>query len=726
MPLSVTSISSSADRRRLSQSLNRVAALGHLAGMNAANIPPFRADSPMTVMAGELRTLYGTPSFESMNTCDAVVTQIADPRTPHAPPPGEPETGRRSRRDSLALSDSGRSTRSTGSKTSRSRARNHALSQQRGQAGGSVSGEKAFRPPLSHPGILMPPHMRAKSEAAIPSGSTAQKRLSMALRGNSRKFPGKPDSIRATYRGSRLVMTQNEILRPMPPMPKEPESGLDSCRFSTATITSETYTDRHKMATSRDIRRERSESITAKAVGCIEDGDLRSVCSAKFAAAFSHIPRDLGVTPDNMHHVKAHGIDFEMIDPASVRESEPERSFRPLSVAIPPSQQSRSSFTVNSMARSPTPLSAASPSTVSVSPTESFGSSLRREEGTRLSTRSSATSVSRSRSPSPARGSLNPSPGGKSMLARLERLSNDFHRGKYHFKQAAGLSDFKVISSDPVPQQDIVFSSRNAEPNVPTSPVKTACETTSFGQRIAAGGGPQRGVRRVSAYIPSAEPKAPTASQPVRSSVTLREQESNELFVRNLTQKRQSFLGDVSRPVRRNVPPPLHRTDSGLANLDFGFDDQVIIPPKRAETPPSFENRVQRSDSLFMENSSARSSQTRETFLEWPQWQQPTGQMAYMSGIATQSYEILDILPKTTYVVQSAPTARNDRQLLPSQQAQSSAPVSALQRRSITNYAAGANMPKAPQPAVQNGSSGSGRLLRKTMNIDFSKMRDAN
>ncbi|KAK9417791.1 hypothetical protein SUNI508_01548 [Seiridium unicorne] len=781
MPSSVKSVSSSTDRRRLSQSLNRVAALGHLAGIDPANLPPFRTDSPMTVMQDELRILYGAPSLESMTSVDAVVTQIEDPRTPFAPPQPEPGSGRHSRRDSLALSDSGRSTRSTGSRGSRSRARNQALEQQHSQvvreakdpylrqqierrkAERALNGDVS-RPPLSHPEILVPAHMRASSEAAIDTRSTARKRHSMALRGaQSRKGLAvpEPEWVKETYKGSRFANASQEVIPRLPPMPLPTEGGMSysSRRSSTATVTQDSYMNEPKMPSARDGRK----SGTVKSVSYVEDDDLRSVSSARSAATTSYIPRGFGIAPEKKQLVKARGVSFEMFSPPAVRTEPNRQIFRPLSVVIPPSQEPARSFNVRAVGRSPTPASVSSPSTASASPTDSFTSSAH-SYNTRPSTRGSGTTVSRSRSPSPARGSFNPGQREKSFLNRVEKLSDDFHRKAYQVKQYAGVEprNFELRGRGRrSPQEDIAAwqCPSQKEPlraPVTASPVTTASEaaspasisrgSTSFAARAAAVGGPEKALRRITAYIPSAPVQAIPAQ--VTSSTTLREQESAEMFVRNTTQKRTSFLPSGREPqsskpqsskpqsnvAQSNVPrssaPSLSKRDrnsESLRRLDFGFSDKQPAPPVRAETPPCFEVGVQRNDSLCLGASSSRTQPPATSFFpSWTEQQQAKSNVVSSTGAKVQPYRRLNVLSKPSPLPVDAghSTATDDRRMLPSQRAQSSA--STLQRKAVANAAAPAG-PSMMQPTASSSSAGAaspGRALRKTTNIDFAKMRE--
>lgn len=571
MPSSVRSTcSSSADRRRLSQSLNRVSMLGRLSGIDASALPPLRTDSPMTVMQGQLRSLYGAPSTESLNSVDAVVTQMSRPGEDDAALAG-PESGRhniRPARSESARSESARSQHSAGTTTSRSRARKETLSRQQQQHSSAAS--VCSRPPLSHPEILAPGgHARARSEAAVRMGSTARKRQSMAMKGAQGRqslavaAPDLPDWLAQTFTGSRFASEPAPAVTPLPPVPSIPADrresmACDTHRSSTATVVPET--PRATKTIMQIVREARRRSTVSKSL-CGDDDDLKSVYSTRSAATTSYAPRNFSRKMEKKPQqiVREQGVNFEMVTPTSSAKQSP-RSFKTLSIVIPPSQSSSSSFSVRSVTRSTTPpLVSATPSparTVSSSSADSAASSRGR---TRTSTMSSATTVSRS--PSPARGSYNPA-NDKSILTSVERSSDSYRR------------------SQPAVQQ-----SRSTEPRRVMPPVNPS-GAASFATRATAAKNLRRGPEIQTRSLPCPHPN-PLGLHPVNIASSRREQKPQ----------------DLRKPIARET---------------------FVHQPARCETPPLFGHTLERSDSLFLGSSASRVADQQF----FPEWSQPQRQPA--------------------------------------------------------------------------------------------------
>lgn len=637
MPSSVRSTcSSSADRRRLSQSLNRVSMLGRLSGIDAAALPPLRTDSPMTVMQDQLRSLYGAPSTESLNSVDAVVTQMSRPGEDAAALTG-PESGRHNIRP--ARSDSARSQHSAGTTTtSRSRARKETLCRQQQQQSSAAS-VYSSRPPLSHPEILAPGgHARARSEAAIRMGSTARKRQSMAMKGGQGRqslavaAPDLPDWLAQTFTGSRFA-SEPAAAAPLPPVPSIPADrresmACDARRSSTTTVVPETP---RAAKTTREILRDTRRRSTVSKSLCGDDDDLKSIYSTRSAATTSYAPRNFSRPMEKkqpQHIVREQGVNFEMVTPPSSANPSP-RSFKKLSIVIPPSQSSSSSFSVRSVTRSTTPpMVSATPSparTVSSSSADSVASSRGR---TRTSTMSSATTVSRS--PSPARGSYNPA-NDKSILTSVERSSDSYKRYQPAVQQSRSTEPRRVMPPAN-PRYSVV------------PPTMNASSDASFATRATAAQNFRRAPAIQTRGLPCPHPN-PLASHPVNFTSSRREQKPE----------------DLRKPAAREA---------------------FVHQPARCETPPLFGHTLKRSDSLFLGSDRTRVSE-QQFFPEWsqPSQRQPAKFEAYRKAEDDLAGPV------------------DDRRMLPSQK-RSVSPAASLQRVAMTNAHVARSSPANMMPAA--------------------------
>ncbi|KAK6204107.1 hypothetical protein LQW54_008461 [Pestalotiopsis sp. IQ-011] len=622
MPSSVRlTCSSSADRRRLSQSLNRVSMLGRLSGIDASALPPLRTDSPMTVMQDQLRSLYGAPSTESLNSVDAVVTQMSRPGEDDAALTG-PESGRHSIRP--ARSESARSQHSAGTTNSRSRARKETLSRQQQQQSSAAS--VCSRPPLSHPEILAPGgHARARSEAAIRMGSTARKRQSMAMKGGQSRqslavtAPDLPDWLAQTFTGSRFASEPAPAAVPaLPPVPSIPADrresmACDSRRSSTAAVMPET--PRAAKTITQIVREARRRSTVSKSL-CGDDDDLKSVYSTRSAATTSYAPRNFSrpMMEKPQQIVREQGVNFEMITPTSSAKQSP-RSFKALSIVIPPSQSSSSSFSVRSVTRSTTPpMVSATPSPARTVSSSSAGSSASSRGRTRTSTMSSATTVSRS--PSPARGFYNPA-NDKSILTSVERSSDSYKCSQPAVQQSRSSEPRRVMP--PVnPRYSIA------------PPTVNASNDASFATRASAAKSSRRRPEFQTRSLPCPHPN-PLGLHPVNIASSRREQKTQ----------------DLRKPIARET---------------------FVHQPSRCETPPLFVHTLERSDSLFLGSSASRVADQQF----FPEWSQPQRQPASTKFEPYRKTE--DDL--------AGPV--DDRRMLPSQK-RSVSPAASLQRVAMTN-----------------------------------------
>ncbi|KAI1870145.1 hypothetical protein JX265_006315 [Neoarthrinium moseri] len=812
MPPSVQSAPLATSRRRLSQSMNRVATLGALSGMDPASLPVFRTDSPMTLMSDELRHVYGAPSCDSIV---AVLASVGDPRT--SEPSAPPESGREVRRNSIAMRDGGQSMASertdSGKGRSRSRARKEELVAQRVSAAAVtaipqiqneflrqqiekrqaeraryVPGPRSInearvvsRPPLSHPTILRPGpdagHRKAVSEYGLDTGSTALKRGS--ARASKRKSSivtsasqALPDWAAAALKGTQFEAAAGVVIPPMPPIPSdEDEARIDSRRASTATVTRDSYVQGAKEKTVRVSRAGGKKSQTARSVsGLSEDDDTRSAYSTYSAATISHLPRGSsierralprpsGVESARIREVAARqehaarekkkrtvtvrNVEFEMVSPSSVR-SQPLPRTTPLFVpSIPPSREPASSYSVIEAARMatpPSPSSSVSSASAATSPTRSSRSS----HSARSSAATSLSGSSRSRSSSPARGAYNPQqhPGTADPTVR-DRVVEHVARFRQDLKQRVkDLSPTAAKAPQPqafelrgpvrkAGQEDI--ASWQCPAGVRKG-VLAVGASSSFAQRAEASSRRRDdrdvGPKRISAYIPPAAPAPVPAIASVGSRpaiVSLREQESSELFMRRTTQKRESFLGapapDVGLPSKGSVA----QFDFNFSGAGRGPVQTPSLPAQRAETPPDFEPVPQRKDSLFM-GSGGASAHTAQRDSFFASWAEPKTPAATASELSIQSHEELDVVaagfgdPRRTEA--TAPV--DDRRVLPSQQQASRSNASPLQRQAVANAAGAASHPPMARQAGRVGSVGSGgnRALRRKGNVgDFSKVR---
>ncbi|ETS87406.1 hypothetical protein PFICI_01234 [Pestalotiopsis fici W106-1] len=714
MPSSVRSTcSSSTDRRRLSQSLNRVAVLGHLSGIDAAALPPYRTDSPMTVMQDRLRSLYGAPSIESLNSVDAVVTQMARPHrgpgTDDAPPPlTGPESGRRGqacRRNSLALSESAPSQRSTGSRTtttSRSRARKETLSRQNTDQ--QQQPTVVSRPPLSHPELMVPSHVRARSEAAVRMGSTARKRQSMAMKGGQGRQSlavAQPDWVAQTFQGSRFAPNKSSSSTTgQPQWQPEPSSARperrsvsynynssSSRRSSTATIVPESCAP-VVPTTMSIVQNARRRSRASQSFVSGDEDDIHSVYSARSAATTSYAPRNFSRPMEQKQQkqyiVREQGVDFEMLNPRSsartlTESSARASSFRALSVVIPPSQSSASSFSVRSVTRSTTPpppfeITPSPARTTSSSSRESTASS---EACTRTSTMSSATTVS-SRSPSPAHDTYNPLHEKSAVSACVAQSSNGYqHRHDNTVRQHPSSLEPRDVKTLRGPRLSIVPPVTN----------------TSFATRAAVDGTHhhhERAPTRMNRTLPHAHPD-PLSYHPVELASARRE-------------KQPESSREQQRPRETMLLTDYYR---GAVH---------------AESPPTFDNSLQRSDSLFLgpKASSRIMPEQHEFFPSWTQHQQAQSKIKSANGVGIQPYRKLEGLGPVHAA--PPPPRADDRRMLPSQKRVVSPPSHSLQRVAMTNAQVVRGPPRAGMmsAAVRPTSS---RSLRKTTAIDFTKVR---
>jgi hypothetical protein len=774
MPSSVRSTcSSSTDRRRLSQSLNRVAVLGHLSGIDTAVLPPFRTDSPMTVMQDRLRELYGAPSIESLNSVDAVVTQVARPRatgtddarTVVAPPPlTGPESGRRhgqqpfQRRNSLALSESAPSQRSTGSgrtaTTSRSRARRETLSRQQAEQHQQHQPTVVSRPPLSHPELMTPGHARARSEAAVRMGSTARKRQSMAMKGGqgrqSLAVP-QPDWVAQTLQGSRFASDGSSAVPRTAPQQQQPQakSGTsssaraerrsvgyrdsDSRRSSSAaTVVPAMYAPAAVPTTMSIVQNARSRSRASQSVVLGEDGDdMQSVYSARSAATTSYAPRNFSRPMEKKKQqqqniVRAQGVEFELlnhlrssnsrtvtIESSSSRAS----SFRALSVVIPPSQSAASSFSVRSVTRSttpPLPTTDMAPSPARTTSTSSRESTVFSDATcTRSSTVSSTTTVSSSRSPSPAPSSYDPVPDKTIIPARVAQVSESRqHPWTVESRDTKTLRDPRRSVMPPVTSASGLASSSHKA-------VAMVADDHHRDEKTLA-------AVRMNRTQPPTHPN-PLAYHPI------------ELAGASSRQQQEKQKHTIVKP-----KPYLLREEA--AN---------VVEQRRAESPPAFDNdnSLQRSDSLFLPggskgSASSPSSSSRmrnppaqhEFFPSWTQHQQARSQFKTADGVGIQPYRKLEGLgPVPQQQQQQAAVvvvarAADDRRMLPSQSSSHRAAGVALpphssayslQRVAMTNAHQQVARVGGPVAAAATATRPmtSSRSLRKTTAIDFTRMR---
>lgn len=756
MPSSVRSTcSSSADRRRLSQSLNRVAVLGHLSGIDTAVLPPFRTDSPMTVMQDRLRELFGAPSIESLNSVDAVVTQVARPRaadtddarTVVAPPPlTGPESGRRhgqqpfQRRNSLALGESAPSQRSTGSgrtaTTSRSRARKETLSRQQAEQH-QHQPTVVSRPPLSHPELMTPGHARARSEAAVRMGSTARKRQSMAMKGGQGRqslAAPQPDWVAQTLQGSRFASNgSSAVPRTAPQQQPQAKSGTstlarterrsvgdrdsDSRRSSSAaTVVPETYAPAAVPTTMSIVQNARSRSRASQSVVFGEDGDdMQSVYSARSAATTSYAPRNFSRPMEKKQQqqqqniVRAQGVEFELLNhlrssdsrTATMKSSSSRASsFRALSVVIPPSQSAASSFSVRSVTRSttpPLPTADVAPSPARTTSTSSRESTVFSDATcTRSSTVSSNTTVSSSRSPSPAPGSYEPVPDKTIIPKRVAQASDS----RQHRQKDVQQHPWSVESRDSKTLRD---PRRSVMP-----PVTSARGLASFSNRAVAMAADDRhrhektlAPARMNRTQPPTHPD-PLAYHPI------------ELAAASSRQQQEKQKHTIVKP-----KPYLLREEA-----------VNVVEQRRAESPPAFDNdnSLQRSDSLFLPggskgsaSSSSSSSRMRdppaqhEFFPSWTQHQQARSQVKTVDGVGIQPYRKLEGL---------VPRAADDRRMLPSQSPNAGVLPHAcsLQRVAATNAHVARGLATVTAAARPMGS----KSLRKTRAIDFTKRGPVN
>lgn len=360
MPASIRSASSHAsnrstrsstlERHRLSESRTRIQALGHLVGLDPAALPPLppRADSPMSAMQDDLRTLYGAPSIDSIA---AVVAQIAGPE-PDAVS-GESETGRRlGRKNSLSgLSErSGASGASSASGRSRSRARNAALAQQYARSHRSAHSVASVhtgsqpsipRKPVPsndlprqtsvgyYPSVLRPGpgHRKTVSEVDLDIGTGNSSRNVTTRAGRNSTAAGKAGQVTTTAmpEWAKHVLRGTSFETPLPPIPPlgpisltpvEDEDMLGteedySRRGSTATVTLETYAAEIKTPRSRSRSTARGSSNTQQQVPTTRSragsslqrsrresagDDARSGYSAYSAATISYMPRGVGAS----------------------------------------------------------------------------------------------------------------------------------------------------------------------------------------------------------------------------------------------------------------------------------------------------------------------------------------------------------------------------------------------------------------------------------------------